>query len=59
MKAKRGFGAMSPEKLKVIARKGGASVPAAKRAFATKPGLAKRAGIIGGKASHGGGRKRK
>lgn len=48
---------MSPAKRKEIARKGGASVPADKRSFANQPGLAARAGRLGGEASKGGGRK--
>lgn len=55
-KARRGFAAMSPEKRKAIAIKGGASVPAHKRSFAAQPGLASRAGAIGGYNSKGGGR---
>ena len=58
-KSKRGFASMSVEKRTAIARKGGASVPADKRGFAAVPGLATRAASLGGKASHGGGRKPK
>lgn len=55
-RARRGFGAMSPERQREIARQGGASVPADKRSFAKDPGLAARAGRKGGEASRGGGR---
>lgn len=58
-KARRGFAAMNPEKRRAIAAKGGASVPADKRSFATKKGLAASAGSKGGMASRGGGRRRK
>lgn len=56
-KARRGFAAMSPERRREIAAKGGASVPAAKRSFSQVPGLAMSAGTKGGKASKGGGRR--
>lgn len=55
-RAPRGFACLSKDERTAIARKGGASVPSAKRAFATVPGLAISAGTKGGKASHGGGR---
>ena len=42
-KAKRGFAAMSPEKRREIARKGGASVPSEKRSFSQSPDLAAKA----------------
>lgn len=58
-RAPRGFALMSKAKRTAIARKGGASVPPAKRAFATVPGLAASAGSKGGTASRGGGRKRR
>lgn len=48
---------MTPERRTEIARKGGASVPGAKRSFAKQPELAARAGRLGGEASKGGGRK--
>jgi general stress protein YciG len=57
-KAKRGFAAMSPEKRREIARKGGASVPSEKRSFSQSPDLAAKAGRKGGETSHGGGRRR-
>lgn len=47
---------MSLELRKEIAAKGGASVPAHKRSFATQKGLAAKAGYLGGKAEHPGGR---
>ncbi len=53
----RGFAAMSKERRTEIARKGGASVPADKRSFATQGGLAAAAGSKGGTVSRGGGRK--
>ena len=56
-KAKRGFAAMSPEKRREIARKGGASVPSEKRSFSQSPDLAAKAGRKGGESSHGGGRR--
>jgi len=46
----RGFAALSPERRREIAAKGGASVPADKRAFSSKPGLAASAGAKGGAA---------
>jgi general stress protein YciG len=58
-RAIRGFAAMSKERRTEIARKGGASVPAAKRSFARDRDLAASAGSKGGEASRGGGRKRK
>lgn len=48
--ARRGFGAMSLEKRTEIARKGGASVPSAKRSFAKDRDLAASAGRKGGEA---------
>jgi len=56
-KAKRGFAAMSPEKRREIARKGGASVPNEKRSFSQSHDLAAKAGRKGGENSHGGGRR--
>lgn len=53
-KSKRGFAAMDPAKQRAIAALGGAAVPASKRSFTTKPGLAKSAGTKGGIASQGG-----
>lgn len=55
-KSKRGFGAMSPEKRREIAAKGGAAVPADKRTFSKRPDLASTAGAKGGSSSRGGGR---
>jgi hypothetical protein len=54
--SKRGFAGMNPERLREIARKGGASVPSAKRSFAKDRDLAAQAGRKGGEASRGGGR---
>ena len=47
-KSKRGFASMAPEKQRAIARKGGASVPAAKRSFSQNRDLATSAGRKGG-----------
>ena len=52
----RGFAAMTPERRREIARKGGASVPPEKRSFAQSRKLAVSAGRKGGEASRGGGR---
>ena len=49
-KAKRGFAAMSPERRREIAARGGASVPAEKRAFSQSRDLAASAGRTGGSA---------
>jgi general stress protein YciG len=46
---KKGFASMTPEKRKEIAILGGKAVPAEKRAFSTKKGLAAKAGAKGGK----------
>ena len=51
----RGFAAMSPERRREIARKGGASVPADKRSFSKDRYLAALAGSTGGSTSKGGG----
>jgi general stress protein YciG len=51
MSKPRGFAALSPEKRREIASKGGKSVPSDKRTFATDRDLASRAGFNGGKAS--------
>jgi uncharacterized protein len=56
-RARRGFAAMSPDRRREIARKGGASVPGEKRSFAKDRDLAASAGRKGGEASRGGGRK--
>ncbi len=52
-KAKRGFAAMSPEKRREIARKGGQSVKPENRAFAKDKDLASEAGRKGGAQSPG------
>lgn len=44
----RGFAAMSPERRREIAAKGGASTPPDKRTFSVDRGLAARAGAKGG-----------
>lgn len=59
MSSNRGFAGMSKAKRTEIARKGGAAVPADKRSFSQDRNLAADAGRLGGKASHGGGRKKK
>jgi general stress protein YciG len=55
-KLRRGFAAMSPERVREIAKKGGASVPNEKRAFSKDRDLAAEAGRKGGNVSRGGGR---
>jgi len=55
-RARRGFAAMSPERLREIARKGGASVSPDNRSFAKDRNLAASAGKKGGQNSRGGGR---
>lgn len=50
-KGKRGFGSMSPEKRREIARKGGAAVPNDKRSFSKNKELATEAGRKGGAAA--------
>lgn len=55
-KARRGFGAMSLDKRREIARKGGASVPGEKRSFSKDRDLASSAGRKGGETSRGGGK---
>lgn len=47
-KIRRGFAAMSPEKRRAIASKGGRSVNPANRAFSRDPALAERTGRKGG-----------
>lgn len=47
-KSKRGFASMDPAKQREIARKGGASIPAAKRSFSQNRELAVSAGRKGG-----------
>lgn len=49
--SKRGFAGMSPERRTEIARKGGAAVPAEKRAFSKDNHLASEAGRKGGEAA--------
>lgn len=49
--APRGFALLSPEQRKVVAAKGGASIPAAKRSFSVDRGLAKQVGKVGGTKS--------
>jgi uncharacterized protein len=49
-KSLRGFAALSPERQREIASKGGKSVPAERRSFAQNPELAASAGKKGGKA---------
>jgi len=49
-KSKRGFAAMSPERRREIAAKGGAAVPAEKRSFSRSRDLAAQAGRAGGSA---------
>lgn len=56
MKSRRGFAAMSPDRRREIAAKGGASVPAEKRSFSRSTDLAATAGRKGGEVSRGGGR---
>lgn len=51
----RGFAAMSPEKRRAIAAKGGGAVPAEKRSFSRSTDLAASAGRKGGEVSRGGG----
>jgi len=46
-----GFAALSPERRREIARKGGANVPAHKRSFSQNRELAAEAGSKGGTAS--------
>ncbi|HKT54501.1 MAG TPA: KGG domain-containing protein [Caulobacteraceae bacterium] len=50
-RAKRGFGAMSPEKRRELARKGGKAVPPSERGFAKDRELAAAAGREGGRKS--------
>jgi uncharacterized protein len=49
-KSTRGFASMDPEKQKLIARKGGQSVPNEKRSFSQNPELAAKAGRKGGQS---------
>lgn len=50
-RGRRGFAAMDPDRRREIARKGGASVPKAKRSFSQSRELASLAGTKGGKTS--------
>jgi general stress protein YciG len=50
-KSRRGFAAMSPEKRREIAAKGGAAVPPEKRSFSQNRDLAASAGRAGGSAT--------
>jgi general stress protein YciG len=50
---RRGFAAMTPDRRREIARKGGASVPKEKRSFAVSRELAISAGRKGGASSRG------
>lgn len=52
----RGFKMMDPERRREIARRGGAAVAPANRAFSQNRDLAAAAGKKGGSASRGGGR---
>jgi len=52
-KKPRGFAAMDPERRREIARRGGASVPDEKRAFAQNRDLAADAGRKGGSVKTG------
>jgi general stress protein YciG len=56
-KKRCGFAAMSPEKRRAIAAKGGASVAPANRSFSKDRDLAATAGRAGGEKSRGGGRR--
>ena len=49
-KRKRGFGSMSPERQREIAKKGGGAVKPENRSFSRDPELAARAGRKGGKS---------
>ena len=56
-KKPRGFAAMSPERRREIAAKGGASLSPDQRSFSKNKDLAASAGRTGGQTSRGGGRK--
>jgi general stress protein YciG len=58
VKRPKGFAAMTPERRREIARKGGASVPGEKRSFAKDRALAASAGRKGGEALGGTTRRR-
>lgn len=49
--SKRGFGSMTPERRREIARLGGIAVPGEKRTFALDTDLAREAGRKGGSVS--------
>ena len=49
--ALRGFALLSSEQRKLVAAKGGASIPADKRSFSVDRDLAKQAGKVGGTKS--------
>jgi general stress protein YciG len=51
-KARCGFAAMDPEKQRLLARKGGASVPHHRRSFSVNRELAVSAGRKGGQVTH-------
>ena len=51
--SKRGFASMDPDRVREIARKGGASVPAGKRSFSQDRALAAKAGKKGGEVRCG------
>lgn len=55
-KQRRGFAAMTPERRREIAAKGGASIPAEKRQFSRDPAMAREAGRKGGLVSRGRGK---
>jgi uncharacterized protein len=52
-RGKQGFASMDPKRRAETARRGGAAVPADKRAFAQDRDLAVRAGRLGGLARRG------
>ncbi len=47
----KGFAAMTPERRKEIASKGGKAIPAEKRSYSQNRELASRSGKIGGKST--------
>jgi len=57
-KKKVGFALLDKKRLAEVSALGGASVPHTSRSFAQDRNLARKAGAKGGKASHGGGRRR-
>jgi general stress protein YciG len=48
--AKRGFAAMTPERRREIASKGGKSVPASNRSYSKDKALASKSGMKGGRS---------